>query len=71
VRKKQYEKAEAIFYKAYLYDPTDPFTLNNLGYISELRASWTALSSFMRWHRNRAARPSSTAAMRSSWWASP
>src|SRR5580692_5085957 len=37
VRKKQYEKAEAIFYKAYLYDPTDPFTLNNLGYISELQ----------------------------------
>lgn len=37
VRKKQYEKAEAAFYKAYLYDPTDPFTLNNLGYISELQ----------------------------------
>lgn len=37
VRKKQYEKAEGIFYKAYLYDPTDPFTLNNLGYISELQ----------------------------------
>lgn len=36
VRKNQYEKAEAIFYKAYLYDPSDPFTLNNLGYISEL-----------------------------------
>lgn len=37
VRKRQYEKAEAIFYKAYLYDPSDPFTLNNLGYISELQ----------------------------------
>ena len=37
VRKKQYEKAESFFYKAYLYDPTDPFTLNNLGYISELQ----------------------------------
>jgi Flp pilus assembly protein TadD len=37
VRKQQYEKAEAIFYKAYLYDPSDPFTLNNLGYISELQ----------------------------------
>ncbi len=37
VRKKQYDKAESIFYKAYLYDPTDPFTLNNLGYISELQ----------------------------------
>jgi Flp pilus assembly protein TadD len=36
VNKHQYEKAEAIFLKAYLYDPSDPFTLNNLGYISEL-----------------------------------
>lgn len=36
VRKNQYEKAEALFLKAYLYDPTDPFTLNNLGYIAEL-----------------------------------
>ena len=33
----QYEKAEAIFYKAYLYDPADPFTLNNLGYVAELQ----------------------------------
>jgi len=37
VRRQQYEKAEAIFYKAYLYDPSDPFTLNNLGYIAELQ----------------------------------
>src|SRR5690348_16682725 len=37
VQKHDYEKAEAIFYKAYLYDPSDPFTLNNLGYISEMR----------------------------------
>lgn len=37
VRNHQYDKAEAIFYKAYLYDPADPFTLNNLGYISELQ----------------------------------
>jgi Flp pilus assembly protein TadD len=36
VKKHQYEKAAALFYKAYLYDPADPFTLNNLGYISEL-----------------------------------
>jgi len=36
VQKHQYEKATALFYKAYLYDPDDPFTLNNLGYISEL-----------------------------------
>ena len=25
VRKQQYEKAETLFYKAYLYDPGDPF----------------------------------------------
>jgi Flp pilus assembly protein TadD len=37
IEKHQYEKAEALFYKAYLYDPADPFTLNNLGYISELQ----------------------------------
>ena len=37
VRRHQYEKAEAMFYKAYLYDASDPFTLNNLGYISELQ----------------------------------
>lgn len=36
VNKRAYEKAEGLFYKAYLYDPADPFTLNNLGYVSEL-----------------------------------
>jgi Flp pilus assembly protein TadD len=36
VEKHQYEKATALFYKAYLYDPDDPFTLNNLGYVAEL-----------------------------------
>jgi Flp pilus assembly protein TadD len=36
VRKNQLEKAKALFYKAYVYDPGDPFTLNNLGYIAEL-----------------------------------
>ncbi len=37
VRKHNYRKAEELFYKAYLYDPDDAFTLNNLGYISELQ----------------------------------
>ncbi|MGC1373193.1 MAG: tetratricopeptide repeat protein [Candidatus Sulfotelmatobacter sp.] len=37
VGKRRYEKAEALFYRAYLLDPDDPFTLNNLGYISELQ----------------------------------
>jgi Flp pilus assembly protein TadD len=37
VRKHEYDKAGALFLKAYLYDPTDPFTLNNIGYVSELQ----------------------------------
>src|SRR5258708_7010248 len=37
LRKHHYEKAESLFYKAYLFDPDYPFTLNNLGYISELQ----------------------------------
>lgn len=36
IQRHEYPKAESLFYKAYLYDPADPFTLNNLGYISEL-----------------------------------
>src|SRR6266699_4390565 len=37
VRKHDYRKAEGLFYKAYLFDPDDAFTLNNLGYIAELQ----------------------------------
>jgi len=37
VEKGDYKKAADVFYKAYLYDPADPFTLNNLGYVSELQ----------------------------------
>jgi Flp pilus assembly protein TadD len=37
VRKQEYDKAETLFYKAYLLDSGDPFTLFNLGYISELQ----------------------------------
>ena len=36
VEKHQYDKARKLFYKAYLIDPDDPFTLNNLGYLAEL-----------------------------------
>ena len=36
IRKNEVDKAKALFYQAYLYDPDDPFTLNNLGYIAEL-----------------------------------
>src|ERR1043165_8457885 len=37
IKKHHLQKAERLFYRAYLIDPDDPFTLNNLGYISELR----------------------------------
>ncbi len=36
VQKHEYDKAKKLFYKAYLVDPNDPFTLNNLGYLAEL-----------------------------------
>ena len=48
VRHHQYEKAEALFYKAYLYDPADPFTLNNLGYISELEGKLPRAEKFYK-----------------------
>ena len=36
IQKHDYAQAKKLFYKAYLIDPNDPFTLNNLGYVSEL-----------------------------------
>ena len=36
LRRHHQDKAKRYFYRAYLLDPNDPFTLNNLGYISEL-----------------------------------
>jgi Flp pilus assembly protein TadD len=36
VQKHDYDRAKKLFYKAYLLDPNDPFTLNNLGYIAEI-----------------------------------
>ena len=36
IEKHDYKKAKELFYKAYLIDPNDPFTLNNLGYVAEL-----------------------------------
>src|SRR5262249_22197498 len=36
LKKNEVEHAKESFYKAYLLDPNDPFTLNNLGYVSEL-----------------------------------
>jgi Flp pilus assembly protein TadD len=37
IQKHHLDKAKRLFYRAYLIDPDDPFTLNNLGYISELQ----------------------------------
>jgi Flp pilus assembly protein TadD len=48
VQKHDYERAEALFLKAYLYDPSDPFTLNNLGYISELQGQLDRANRFYR-----------------------
>jgi Flp pilus assembly protein TadD len=36
LNKHDYARAKKLFYKAYLLDPNDPFTLNNLGYVAEL-----------------------------------
>jgi tetratricopeptide (TPR) repeat protein len=52
VKKHDYEKAEAIFYKAYLYDPSDPFTLNNLGYVSEMRGNLDQAQKFYQMAAN-------------------
>jgi Flp pilus assembly protein TadD len=46
VHKRSYDKAGNLFYKAYLLDPDDPFTLNNLGYISELQGQVDRAQSF-------------------------
>lgn len=48
VEKNNYRKAEQLFYKAYLYDPSDPFTLNNLGYVSELRGQLDRANQFYK-----------------------
>ena len=36
LKKHRIDHAKKYFYKAYLIDPNDPFTLNNLGYVAEL-----------------------------------
>lgn len=36
LQKHNIDKAKRYFYRAYLIDPNDPFTLNNLGYLAEL-----------------------------------
>jgi Flp pilus assembly protein TadD len=46
IQKNKIDKAKELFYKAYLYDPGDPFTLNNLGYIAELEGQVERAHSF-------------------------
>jgi len=46
VQKNLYDKAKALFYKAYLLDPGDPFTLNNLGYIAEIEGQQDRAQAF-------------------------
>jgi Flp pilus assembly protein TadD len=48
VQKHDYATAANLFYKAYLFDPADPFTLNNLGYISELEGQLDRASKFYK-----------------------
>lgn len=36
LEQQKYARARHLFYQAYLLDPNDPFTLNNLGYIAEM-----------------------------------
>lgn len=48
VKKRDYRGAETLFYKAYLYDPADPFTLNNLGYISEIEGNLDRAQKFYK-----------------------
>src|SRR5258706_7663557 len=46
VQKNHFDKAKELFYKAYLMDPGDPFTLNNLGYIAELEGQQERAQTF-------------------------
>ena len=48
VQKHDYGTAANLFYKAYLFDPSDPFTLNNLGYISELEGQLDRADKFYK-----------------------
>src|SRR5580692_3705881 len=48
IKKHDYATAAKLFYKAYLFDPSDPFTLNNLGYISELEGQLDRAGKFYK-----------------------
>jgi Flp pilus assembly protein TadD len=53
VKKHHVDKAKKLFYQAYLLDPDDPFTLNNLGYISELEGAGDRAQRFYALARER------------------
>lgn len=46
IRKHQYDQAKAFFYRAYIFDPDDPFTLNNLAYVAELEGQMQRAQTF-------------------------
>jgi Flp pilus assembly protein TadD len=46
IQKHDYDEAKKLFYQAYLLDPDDPFTLNNLGYMAELEGDMDRASRF-------------------------
>jgi len=48
IERHDYATAAGFFYKAYLYDPADPFTLNNLAYISEVQGQMDRAESFYK-----------------------
>ncbi|HTV66393.1 MAG TPA: hypothetical protein VMD98_12360, partial [Bryocella sp.] len=71
LQKHEYKKAKATFYKAYLIDPNDPFTLNNLGYAREKEGE---LEQAYKFYSEAAAQHSDTpivVSMRQSWRGKP
>lgn len=48
VQEHNYGRAAQLFYKAYLFDPSDPFTLNNLGFISEVEGQLDRANKFYK-----------------------
>src|SRR5262249_43402802 len=55
LEKHNLSKAKHLFYQAYLIDPNDPFTLNNLGYAAELEGD---LDRAQRYYDQAAVNPS-------------
>ena len=60
VKRHQYDKAQNLFYKAYLFDPADPFTSITLATSPRSRDSSTAPTGSTSSPPNRVATPTST-----------